>query len=127
MIHTSLQIQLRHTLLLGISFQFGKNIFRNAHSTVAFFHVHAFDFRVAAHDFYGANANQLGAGVGTEHVGTTFEQDLDGVEVAVFPAIQFDLEGIQFGDEGLHLLVGGGDGSDGDRCHVNRLRVVEGG
>ena len=125
MVHASFEIQLHDALLLSIGLQLGEDVFRDAHTPVAFVHEHAFDFGVVAHDFYGPDANQLRAGVGTEHVGTTFEQHFDGVEVAIFPAVQFDLEGVQFGDEGLHLLIGGGNGGDGDRCHIERLREVE--
>lgn len=127
MVHASFEIQLHDALLLSISLQPGEDVFRNAHTPVALFHEHAFDFGVVAHDFYGTDADQLCAGVGTEHVGATFEQHFDGVEVAVFPAVQFDLEGVQFVNEGLHLLIGGGDGGDGDGCHIERLSEVEGG
>lgn len=125
MVHASFEIQLHDALFLRVRLQLGEDVFRDAHTPVAFFHEHAFDFGVVAHDFYGTDADQLRAGVGTEHVGTTFEQDFDGVEVAIFPAVQFDLEGVQFVNEGLHLLIGGGNGGDGDRCHFKRLREVE--
>ena len=123
MVHASFEIQLHDALLLSISLQLGEDVFRNAHTPVAFFHVHAFDFGVIAHDFYGTNADQLWASVSTEHVGATFEQDFDGVEVAVFPAVQFDLEGIQFVNEGLHLLIGGGHGCDGNGCHWYKIEA----
>jgi hypothetical protein len=35
------------------------------------------------------------------------------------------LKGIQFGNEGLHLLIGGEHGGDGDRCHVKKLRKLK--
>lgn len=125
MVHARFEVQLRDALLLGISLQIGEDVFRDAHSPVAFFHVHAFDFGVIAHDFYGANADQLRASVGTEHVRSTFEQHFDGIEVAVFPTVQFDLEGIQFGNEGLHLFIRRRDGGDGNGngCHWYKIEA----